>query len=65
MSGADEKNKEINGIIHKELIPIQQMFRSYEHLANGNFRFDPKIFRKCVLKIEEVIEILRNNVKEE
>lgn len=59
-------NKEINDIIHSQLIPIQQMFKSYEQLAsNGSYHFDPKIFRKCCLKIQVVIDVLRNSSKEE
>jgi hypothetical protein len=59
-------NKEISRVIHEELIPIQQSFKSYEQLAsNGSYHFDPKIFRKCCLKIQEVIDILRNSIKEE
>lgn len=58
-------NKEINDIIHNEIIPIQQMFKSYEHLAeNPAFRFDPKIFRKCVLKIQVVIDNARELANE-
>ena len=54
------KNEEINKIIHDELIPIQQIFRSYERLStNSSFHFDGKIFKKCIFKIQDVIEIAR------
>jgi hypothetical protein len=51
----------LDAIIHKELIPIQQAFKSYEELAkSGSYRFDPKIFRKCAAKLQEVINIARD-----
>jgi hypothetical protein len=53
-------------LIHDELLPIQQMFRSYETLSHNEcFRFNPKIFNKCTLKIQEVILIARDLAKEE
>jgi hypothetical protein len=58
--------KELDKIIHNDLLPIQQAFKSYEQLAcNGCFRFDPKIFRKCSLKIQLVIDTARQLTKEE
>jgi len=58
-------NKELDRIIHETLLPIKQSFVSYQQLANGNFRFDPKIFRRCAVHIEEVITIVRNLTQEE
>lgn len=53
-------NEQINNIIHNDLIPIQQIFRNYEKLShNPSFYFNGEIFRECALKIEEIIEILR------
>lgn len=50
----------LDAIIHKELMPIQQSFKSYEELAkSGSYRFDPKIFRRCATKIQDVITIAR------
>lgn len=57
--------KEINDIIHNELLPAQQAFKSYEQIAdNSTFHFSPKIFRKCSLNIQKVIDIARNLTKE-
>jgi hypothetical protein len=53
-------NKEIHDLIHNELIPIQQSFKSYEHLAGSGFHFSHQIFRKCVLHIQEVIDMARS-----
>jgi len=56
----------IDEIIHKELLPIRQMFISYEQLThNPSIHFDSKIFRKCAIKIEEVITIARDLAKED
>ena len=48
----------INEFCH-QILPIQQMFHSYEKLANGNFRFSGATFKKCALKCQELIEIAR------
>jgi len=50
---------EINKIIHDELIPIQQQLKSYEQLANGEFRFTTKQFKKAIKSIQKVIDLLR------
>ena len=67
MNGAKEKEgKKIDEIIHQELIPIQQAFKSYEQLCqNPSYHFDSKIFRKCCLKIQNVIDTARQLHKEE
>lgn len=52
-------NEELNDLIHQRLLPIQQRFLSFEKLANGEFRFEPKHFRKAVEGIQEVIDIAR------
>lgn len=50
----------IDELIHKELLPIRQMFVSYTQLAhNPSIHIDPKVFTKCAVKIEEVITICR------
>ena len=55
-----EITKQINNIIHNEIIPIQQIFKYYEHAAfNRTFHFDGKIFRKCAIKCQELIGIAR------
>jgi hypothetical protein len=49
-------NKQLDLVLH-ELVAIQNTFRSYEKLANECFRFRPKEhFRKCVIKIQTVID---------
>jgi len=56
----------IDEVIHKELLPIRQMFISYEQLTyNPSIHIDPKIFRKCAVKIEEVITIARGLAEED
>ena len=58
-------NDRIDDFIHNELIPIQQMFKSYEELCyNPSFHIDGKIMRKCALKVQEVINIARELAKE-
>ena len=57
--GVSPLKTKIDIIIHRELVPLQQTFRSWEQLANGSFRFDPKTFRKAALKVQEVIDIAR------
>jgi len=53
----------IDKIIHEEMLPIRQMFVSYSELAkNPLIHFDPKVFKKCAMKIEELIGILREVV---
>ena len=58
-------NKEISDLIHDELIPCQQVFKSYEQLAGNGFRFNTKEFRKCIACIQRVIDTARELVKEE
>jgi hypothetical protein len=58
-------NEELNRIIHSELIPIQNSFKSYQQLAGNGFHFSPEIFKKCIKNIQEVIEITRSLAKEE
>jgi hypothetical protein len=48
----------INELTH-QILPIQQMFISYQKLANGNFRFSGATFKKCAMKCQELIEIAR------
>ena len=52
-------NKHLDELIHSELLPTQQTFKSYEQLAQGDFRFSPKIFKKCALSIQKVIDAAR------
>jgi len=57
--------QEVNKLIHEELLPIQQMFHSYELLANsGMYRFSPSVFKKCAVKIQVVIDNARELAKE-
>ena len=57
--------QEVDKLIHEELLPIQQMFHSYELLANnGMFRFSPSVFKKCAIKIQVVIDNARELAKE-
>lgn len=57
--------EQINKIIHDELIPIQQMFISFEGLAhNPTFHFKPEQFKKCALKTQVLIDEYRNLVSE-
>jgi len=59
-------NEQLDEIIHSQLLPIQQSFKSYELLAtNSSYRFDPKIFRKCVTKLQEIINIARELANKE
>ena len=58
-------NKELNRLIHDDLIPKQQMFKSYEALAGNGFHFSHQIFRKVALSIQEVIDIVRSLTNEE
>ena len=52
--------EELNKIIHEELLPLRQAFLSYEQLShNPSMRVDPKIFRKCAVKIDKLIIIAR------
>lgn len=52
--------KKLNNLIHKELIPIQQIFKTYEYLSQKPFfHFDKKIFNKCTIKIQKLIDIVR------
>ncbi|MBM4137340.1 MAG: hypothetical protein FJ241_10990 [Nitrospira sp.] len=58
-------NEKIDELIHKELIPMQQMFISYEQLSfNPSYRFNGKIFHKCALKIQQIIDLTRELAKE-
>ena len=51
---------QINDLVHKELLPIRQMFISYSELAhNPSVRVDPKIFKKCANKVQQLIDIAR------
>lgn len=53
-------NQRIDKLVHEELLPIRQMFLSYFKLAyNPSVHIDPKVFKKCALKIEEVITIVK------
>ena len=53
---------EIKQII-QDLYSTKQMFQSYEKLVqNESFRVNPKIFRKCVGKIDELIIITKKGV---
>ena len=54
----------VSELIHSRLLPLQQMFHSYEKLANGNYRFSSKIFKKCALAIGELIEVARDLTEE-
>jgi hypothetical protein len=59
-----DNGNSIDKIIHEELLPLQQSFKSYEILAvNSSYRFDPKVFRKCAVKVQEVINIARELAK--
>ncbi len=52
--------KELNEIIQKELIPAQQMFKAYEQLSrNSLYKFHPSIFRKCIIKIQRIIIVIK------
>lgn len=52
--------RKLNNLIHKELIPIQQIFKAYEYLSQRpSFHFDKKIFNNCVLKTQKLIDITR------
>ena len=54
--------EEIKEII-QDLYSTKQMFQSYEKLVqNESFRVNPKIFRKCVGKIDELIIITKKGV---
>jgi len=58
-------NEKIDEIIHKELLPALQMFVSYEQLSyNPSYHFTPKIFKKCALKIQELIDLARQLTEE-
>ena len=58
-------NRKIDNLIHDNLIPIQQIFKTYEHLSqNPSFHFNREIFTKCVQKTQELIEIARELAKE-
>jgi len=53
-------NKELDELIHDELLPIRQMFLSYSQLCNDSpFKIDPKILKKCAVKTECLIAIAR------
>lgn len=44
----------INDFRHKELIPLQQMCRSYRHLLeNPNIKIDNGLIKRILKKIEE------------
>lgn len=65
-SGAS-KFDEVMKCLH-ELVAIQQTFKSYERLANGEYRFHASQFKKAALKIQEVIDMgrhLASQIKEE
>jgi len=57
-------NQRIDKLVHEELLPIRQMFLSYSELAyNPSVHIDPKVFKKCALKIAEVITIVKGEAK--
>lgn len=54
----------INKLIHDEILPIQNMFKSYKQLSyNPAFHFNGGIFDKCIRRCQELIEIARELVK--
>jgi len=58
--------REIDKVIHDQLVPLQQMFKSYEQLAHNSFyHISPKVFKKCYVEIQTVINIARDLTKEE
>lgn len=54
----------LSELTHK-ILPLQQMFHSYEKLANNSFfHFSPHIFKKCAMKCQELIELTREIAEE-
>ena len=52
--------KEIDDIIHNELLPIQDRFRSYLILINSpSFRLGDKQITKCIKNCNDLIDIAR------
>ena len=45
--------------LEQELLTLQGKFKSWLLLANGNFRFEPKTFAKCIEALERAIQIIK------